>query len=142
MIRVLMLALLSSCSALLVPTTPLTQSPPAPALGRRAAGFAVLGAALTPAAAFADSIEEIAARNNAAAAKAAEEKAAQEAKGVEENNSGGLLVGGALLGSIALSFPFYSENVKRLGTKVASGGKDRGYTKSCLLYTSPSPRDS
>ena len=29
-----------------------------------------------------------------------------------------------------LSTVFFAENLKRLGTKVASGGKDDGYTKS------------
>ena len=33
-------------------------------------------------------------------------------------------------GGTLLSTVFFAENLKRLGTKVASGGKDDGYTKS------------
>ena len=38
-------------------------------------------------------------------------------------------MGGALLGSVVLSVPFYYKNLLRLGTKIASGGKEDGYDK-------------
>ena len=98
--------------------------------GHRAA--LLTGAALTASTvlpAFAG-IEEIAAAN-AAAAEAAR-KAAAEAPVVDEEaekskaiNSIGLL----LVGGTALSVPFYFKNLQRLGTKVASGGKDDGYNR-------------
>ena len=39
------------------------------------------------------------------------------------------LVAGVLVGSVALSVPFYWQNLQRLAIKVGSGGKDDGYDK-------------
>jgi hypothetical protein len=85
--------------------------------------------ALAPGAAHADSIEEIAARANqkaeadrvAAANKAPEQEVSAQDKATP--------VLAALGGSVALSVPFYYKNLQRLGTKIASGGKDSGYEK-------------
>ena len=79
--------------------------------------------------------EEIAARNAAAAEAARSEKkkcgygALPQCDTEEEQDNGGALglVGGVLVGSVALSVPFYWKNVARLVTKIASGGKDDGY---------------
>ena len=75
--------------------------------------------------AFADSIEEIAARSNAAAKAAAEAKAEEVV--VEPDNKSSLnlilaIAGGGTLASTA----FYTQNLKRLGEKVVSG-KGRKY---------------
>lgn len=84
-------------------------------------------------AAFADddAIARIAAQANAAAKQDAIDKAAKEENPEEEGTDPKLLVGGAVAASVALSVPFYFQNVSRLGTKIASGGKKSGYeTKS------------
>lgn len=47
----------------------------------------------------------------------------------EQSEEGKGLVGTFLLGSVALSLPFFYKNVLRLGTKITSGGKDDGYGK-------------
>jgi len=90
---------------------------------------------MIPAAALADSIEDIAARNAVAAEAARGEKKKcgygalpQCDTEVEQDNGSSLgLVGGVLVGSVALSVPFYWKNLARLGTKITSGGKDDGY---------------
>ena len=90
--------------------------------GRRAALLG-LGAAAFATPAFADSIEEIAARSNAAAKAAAAAKAEE----VEEDKGNpALIVGGIVVGGTLASTAFYSQNLSRLGTKIASGGKDDG----------------
>ena len=40
-----------------------------------------------------------------------------------------LLVGGIAVGGTLASTAFYSQNLSRLGTKIASGGKDDGYER-------------
>ena len=90
---------------------------------------AAAGLALAvPTLALADSVEEIAARN---AARAEEARAAAAAKADEPTEEGNpaLVVGGALFASVALAYPFFNKNVERLGTKIATGGKDSGYGK-------------
>ena len=93
---------------------PVAHAPPArataPAMtmaGRRAALLAGAAAATTFAMpAFADSVEDIAARN-AAAAAAARETAANTPEVEEDKSSSVNLVAGVLVGSVALSVPFY-----------------------------------
>ena len=73
------------------------------------------------------------------AARAKAENAARDAKMAatvktedqlaDEQEGNKRLIGLALLASVGLSVPFYSKNLERLGTKVASGGKDDGYGK-------------
>lgn len=93
--------------------------------GRRAALLGLGALALGAPAAFADSIEDIAARSNLAAKADAEAKAAQPA--VEDDNSSALplivaVAGGGTLASTA----FYSKNLQRLGQKITTGKDERG----------------
>lgn len=74
-----------------------------------------------------DAIARIAAQSNQAAK--ADREAPKEEK-VRDSSEGKAQVGGILLGGTALSVPFFAENLKRLGTKIASGGKDDGYETS------------
>ena len=98
---------------------------------RRAAVFtAATAAAAIAVPAFADSIEDIAARNAAAAEaarNAAPEKTDEELEAEKGNSKA--LIGAALVGSVGLSVPFYWKNIARLATKVGTGGKDDGYNK-------------
>ena len=128
-----MLALLVAPSAL-VPTSRPAVSSRRVALGD-ASRFALGAAALAagPLAANAD-VASIAAAANAKAAKEREE-ALYGPPPEPELDSGEklkpiLLVAG---GGLALSIPFYFQNLQRLGTKVASGGKDSGYAQSKKL---------
>jgi len=99
-------------------------------------GFASAAALATALPAFADDTEDAVAR---IAARAKAENAARDAKAAatvkteaqleEEQEGNKRLIGLALLASVGLSVPFYSKNLERLGTKVASGGKDDGYGK-------------
>jgi FtsZ-binding cell division protein ZapB len=57
------------------------------------------------------------------------ERAKTEAELEEEQEASKRNIGLALVASVALSVPFYSKNLERLGTKIASGGKDDGYNK-------------
>ena len=127
-----MLALLLA-PASLVPTG----RPAVTTSSRRAAladfGAAAAALAVVPLAANAKSIEEIAAEANAKALKEREE--ALYGPPPEPEVSAGdklkpiLLIAG---GGTALSIPFYFQNVKRLGTKIASGGKDDGRSKKIV----------
>merc|ERR1740127_430402 len=84
---------------------------------------------MPPRKAFADSIEDIAAKANAAALKdreAAKEKAlAPEAEASTEEKLKPILI--AVGGGTLLSVPFFAQNLQRLFTKVSSGGEDAGY---------------
>ena len=157
--RLLLLCLLAVTSALnagvsaRVPSrTAVTMS----ATGRRAAVAGLFAATLAQSAS-AKTIEEIAAESNKAAvadreaAAAAPVRAAtpratashaasppapphlprrcpaQEPDADENKLLPIIAIGG---GGTLLSTVFFAENLKRLGTKVASGGKDDGYTKS------------
>ena len=128
-----MLCLLShSASALLVaPLAPRleTRSVAMSASTRRAhlqqVGQVAAMAALTvPFAAGAGSIEDIAAKANAKAAEEAAAKAAS-TEVPRDSSEGTNLVGGFLIGSVVLSVPFFAENLKRLGQKVATGEDPR-----------------
>ena len=127
-----MLALLVAPSALAPSSRPAVSSRRV-ALGE-ASRFALGAAALAagPLAANAD-IADIAAAANAKAAKEREEALYGEPE--PEVDSGEKLkpILIALGGGTALSIPFYFQNLKRLGTKVASGGKDSGYQQSKKL---------
>merc|ERR1712224_783562 len=103
-------------------------------MSRRAAlftGVAAASAALaTPA--FADDSDDMIARIAAKNAKLAEEERNKapgktEEEEAEERENSKKLIGGALVGSVVLSVPFYYKNLQRLGTKIASGGEDSGY---------------
>ena len=137
--RSLHLALRSTCSRCSSPPPP--WCPPRARPSRAAASrwatrrFALGAAALAagPLAANAD-VASIAAAANAKAAKEREE-ALYGPPPEPELDSGEklkpiLLVAG---GGLALSIPFYFQNLQRLGTKVASGGKDSGYAQSKKL---------
>lgn len=92
--------------------------------------------ALTALPVFADDTDDAIAR---IAARAKAENAANDAKAAssvkteaeleEEQEASKRNIGLALVASVALSVPFYSKNLERLGTKIASGGKDDGYNK-------------
>ena len=106
--------------------------------GRRAALFngaaLVTGAAAIsalPRAAYADAIEDIAAKANAKAMKEREEELEKKSGGIKEVSNDEKLkpILYALGASVVLSVPFYFQNLERLATKVASGGKDSGYEK-------------
>jgi hypothetical protein len=79
--------------------------------------------------AHADSIEEIAAKANAKAR--AEREAAFEAPPPEVQSDEDKLkpIITAVGASVVLSVPFYAENLKRLATKISSGGEDSGYAQ-------------
>ena len=98
--------------------------------GRRAAiltGAAALSATTMPV--FADSVADIAARNAAAAEAEREAKANAKPVDTEAEKSGAInTVGAVLVGSVALSVPFYYKNIARLFTKITSGGDDDGYS--------------
>jgi len=132
----------SSKSALLLSVTP----PPTTSdnlSSRRSAilvGFTtmlpVVMATVTPTTAFAlvdaneDSaamVRRIAANSEAAnvAAKAKKLKEEQDAK--NNADSGKNLVAAGLVGSVALSLPFFLPNLIRLGKKLGSGGENDGY---------------
>jgi hypothetical protein len=49
-------------------------------------------------------------------------------------------IAGAAAGGVALSIPLYFANLQRLGTKVASGGKDDGYRDSRRTVTGKNKR--
>lgn len=102
---------------------------------RSAVGFvASLSALAVPAIANAasnesadDIVKRIAAKSEAAN-ELAREKALEEERRKEANkDSGKLLVPAVALASVGLSLPFYLPNLKRLATKVSSGGEDDGY---------------
>ena len=97
----------------------MSESVPPPS--RRAALSAAAGVAALalPLSAYADSIEEIAARSNAAA-KAAKESAVDEPE--QDNKSSLGLIAAIAGGGTLASTAFYTQNLKRLGEKVASGG--------------------
>jgi hypothetical protein len=82
--------------------------------------------AMTPQAARADAVADIAARANAAAAKERDSKRVAEPE--PEVSTGDKLkpVLTALGGSVVLSVPFYYKNLQRLATKISSGGEDDG----------------
>lgn len=61
------------------------------------------------------------------AKKIKEARAPDEVKKEEEGKLNGVYVA---LGAGALSVPLFAQNLKRLGTKIASGGKDDGYGDS------------
>jgi len=92
--------------------------------------------ALTALPAFADDTDDAIAR---IAARAKAENAANDAKALknvkteeeleEEQEASKRNIGLALLASVGLSVPLYAKNLARLGTKIASGGKDDGYGK-------------
>merc|ERR1740138_104072 len=125
-----MLALLLAPSSL-VPSRPAVQSnsrrAALAAVPRFALGAAALSAA--PLVAHADSIEEIAAKANAKAR--AEREAAFEAPPPEVQSDEDKLkpIITAVGASVVLSVPFYAENLKRLATKISSGGEDTGYAQ-------------
>ena len=48
---------------------------------------------------------------------------------VEEEGNPALLVGGIVVGGTIASTAFYTKNLQRLGTKIATGGKDDGYNR-------------
>ena len=94
-----------------------------------ASGASLLAAAvIAPLSANAASVEEIAARSNAAAMADRASAEAQYDQVVTTEEKIAPIAGVALAGT-ALSALFVLPNLSRLGTKVASGGKDSGYTK-------------
>ena len=125
-----MLALLLAPSSL-VPSRPAVQTSNSrraalAAVPRFALGAAALSAA--PLVAHADSIEEIAAKANAKAK--AEREAAFEAPPPEvQSDEDKLKPIITAIGASVVSVPFYFENLKRLATKVSSGGADSGYAQ-------------
>ena len=116
----------------LLPSSPVVSRGPEPVMlsGRRAAiltGAAALSATTMPV--FADSVADIAARNAAAAEAEREAKANAKPVDTEAEKSGAInTVGAVLVGSVALSVPFYYKNIARLFTKITSGGDDDGYS--------------
>jgi len=72
-------------------------------------------------------VRRIAANSEAAnvAAKAKKLKEEQDAK--NNADSGKNLVAAGLVGSVALSLPFFLPNLIRLGKKLGSGGENDGY---------------
>merc|ERR1719213_138656 len=128
--RLLLVCLLAVTSALnagvsaRVPSrTAVTMS----ATGRRAAVAGLFAATLAQSAS-AKTIEEIAAESNKAAVADREAAAAAPEPDADENKLLSIIAIGG--GGTLLSTVFFAENLKRLGTKIASGGKDDGYTKS------------
>jgi hypothetical protein len=71
-------------------------------------------------------------KKEAAAKKAAKEaaKTAKKEAGIEETDERSFPIAAAAGGGVLLSVPLYFANLQRLGTKVASGGKDDGYGKN------------
>jgi len=97
-------------------------------LATTAAAFAFVAPAVAVGTNDADDVVARIAAQNAAKAAAAREQAAVEAsKPKKEPTDGKSLVLGAAGASVALSLPFFLPNLLRLGTKLASGGKNDGY---------------
>lgn len=116
----------------LAPSSASRHSPVVALESRRAAlasGAGLLAAAaIAPLSAHADSLEEIAARSNAAAMEDRKKAEAQYDQVVTTEEKVAPIAGVAIAG-VALSVPFFFQNLQRLGTKVASGGQDSGYAR-------------
>lgn len=140
MLFAVLLALVSSCNAYTSGATfgrTAVRSSTLQMSSRREIMFAAAATAtattFTALPAFADANEDaiaaIAARakaeNEANAAKAAASFKTEEEL-IEETESAKRNIGLAVFASVALSVPFYFKNLQRLGTKIATGGKDDG----------------
>lgn len=118
-------------SSSLVPSRPAVQSNSRRAALAAVPRFALGAAALStaPLVAKADSIEEIAARANQKAKAEREATFVAPPPEVQSDEDKLKPIIAAVGASVVLSVPFYAENLKRLATKISSGGEDTGYAK-------------
>ena len=72
-------------------------------------------------------VRRIAAQSEAANAAARAKKVKEEEDAKNNSGAGQNLVAAGLVGSVALSLPFFLPNLIRLGKKLSSGGKNDGY---------------